>query len=170
VAVKILETDRLVLRRLSLDDAPFILELVNEPSWLQYIGDKGVRTPEDARKYLREGPMAMYQRSGFGLYRVERKDDGEPMGMCGLIKRDTLPDVDIGFAFLPRFWGQGYAREAAAAVLALGKDTLGLKRIVAITNPDNESSIRLLESLGFRFETVLRLSADGAETKLFAHG
>jgi RimJ/RimL family protein N-acetyltransferase len=168
--MKVLETDRLVLRRFSTDDAAFVLELLNEPAWLRFIGDKGVRTLEDARQYLLNGPMAMYERSGFGLYRVERKEDGVPMGMCGLLKRDTLKDVDIGFAFLPRFWGKGYAREAAAAVLALGKASLGLERIVAITNPDNDSSIRLLESLGFRFEEMLRLSSDGAETKLFAHG
>jgi RimJ/RimL family protein N-acetyltransferase len=164
----VLQTERLILRRLTLDDAAFILELVNEPSWLQFIGDRGVRNLEDARNYLVKGPLAGYDRVGFGLYLVESKDSGVPMGMCGLIKRDTLPDVDIGFAFFPRFWGQGYAYEAAAAVLAYGRKTLGLKRIVAITDPDNHSSIKLLERLGLKFEQLIQLSGDSMKLKLFA--
>ncbi len=166
--MKVLETDRLVLRKLTLEDAPFILQLVNEPSWIQFIGDRGVRNLEDARNYMLKGPMSMYEQVGFGLYLVELKEGGVPMGMCGLIKRDNLPDVDIGFAFLPRFWGQGYAYEAASAVMAYGRNALGLKRIVAITDPDNHSSIKLLERLGLKFEQFIQLSGDSLTLKLFA--
>ena len=166
--MKVLETDRLILRRLTLDDAPFILRLVNEPSWIQFIGDRGVRNLDDARNYMLKGPMVMYERAGFGLFLVELKEGGVPMGMCGLIKRDNLPDVDIGFAFLPRFWGQGYAYEAAAAVLAYGRNVLGLQRIVAITDPDNHSSIKLLERLGLKFEQMIQLTGDSIMLKLFA--
>jgi RimJ/RimL family protein N-acetyltransferase len=165
--VIVAETERLRLRPLTVEDAAFVLELVNEPSWLQFIGDKGVRTLEDARTYIEAGPMAMYARLGFGLYVTERKSDGAPMGMCGLIKRDGLDDVDIGFAFLPRYWGRGYAYEAAAAVMDFGKRIIGLTRIVAITSPDNESSARLLEKLGLRFDRMVRLSDDGKEDRLF---
>ena len=164
----ILETDRLYLRQLTLEDAGFILELVNEPAWLRFIGDRGIRTADDAQAYLLNGPVESYQRRGFGLYRVELKADGSPLGICGLIKREALPDVDIGFAFLANFWGQGYATESASAVLAFAQNTLGLKRIVAITDPANERSIRILEKLGLRFEQMVRLSDDGSELKLFA--
>lgn len=165
----ILETERLILRRLSLDDAGFILELLNEPGWLRFIGDKGVRTLEDARSYILKGPVEMYARHGFGLYLTELKKDGTPVGLCGLIKRDALKDVDLGYAFLRRFWGNGYAYEAASAVMAYAKATLGLERIVAITTPDNGSSIALLEKAGFAFEGMVQLPGDGAELKLFAH-
>lgn len=163
----IVETERLTLRRLTVDDAEFVFALLNEPSWLRFIGDKGVRTLEDARAYIENGPVAMYQRFGFGLYVTERRTDGVPMGMCGLIKRDGLDDVDIGFAFLPAYWGRGYAFEAAAAVMDYGRNVIGLTRIVAITAPDNESSARLLEKLGLRFDRMIRLSADAKEDRLF---
>jgi RimJ/RimL family protein N-acetyltransferase len=166
--LKVLETDRLILRRLSPDDAEFILELLNDPSFLRFIGDKGVRTLDDARDYILNGPVDMYNRLGFGLYLTELKEGGAPIGICGLIKRDSLEDVDIGFAFLPRFCAKGYACESAAAVLAFGRSALGLNRIVAITKPDNHNSIRVLEKLGFRFERMIRLSADAPEVKLFA--
>lgn len=163
----IAETERLTLRRLTVDDAEFVFALLNEPSWLRFIGDKGVRTLEDARAYIENGPMVMYERLGFGLYVTERRKDGVPMGMCGLIKRDGLDDVDIGFAFLPAYWGRGYAFEAAAAVMDYGRNVIGLTRIVAITAPDNESSARLLEKLGLRFDRMVRLSADAKEDRLF---
>ena len=110
---QVLETDRLILRQLSIEDDAFILELVNDPLWLRFIGDRGVRTLDEARNYILKGPVAMYERAGFGLYLVERKIDGVPMGICGLIKRDVLDDVDLGFAFLPEYRGQGYATESA---------------------------------------------------------
>lgn len=165
--MNILETERLFLRQFSAQDAEFILELVNEPSFIQNIGDRGVRTLEDARAYILNGPVASYAKNGFGLYLVALKETGESIGMCGLIKRDTLEDVDIGYAFLPKFWGKGFAVEAARAVRDFAKDVIGLKRVVAITDPANEGSIRVLEKIGLRFERMVRLSADDIELKLF---
>lgn len=164
----IAETERLVLRWLRAGDSRFILELVNGPSWLRYIGDKGVNSIADAENYIRKGPLEMYARLGFGLCLVENKEDAQPIGICGLIKRDTLDDVDLGFAFLPKFWGQQYAFESASAALLYGQDVLGISRIVAITSPDNDRSIRLLERLGFCFERNVCLNADGEELKLYA--
>ena len=161
----VLQTGRMALRRLTPADAPFIRDLVNEPSWIRFIGDRGVRTEEDARAYLLKGPIAMYERHGFGLWLCEAKATGEALGICGLIKRDTLDDVDLGFAFLPRHWGQGYAHEAAAAVLDYGRAVLELDRIVAITSPDNVPSIRLLEKLGLRLERTFEIA--GVPTQLF---
>ena len=161
----VLQTGRMTLRRLTPADAPFIRELVNEPSWIRFIGDRGVRTEEDARAYLLKGPIAMYERYGFGLWMCESRESGEALGICGLIKRDTLEDVDIGFAFLPRYWGRGYAHESAAAVLDYGREVLELDRIVAITSPDNTSSIRLLEKLGLRLEKTFEVG--GMPTQLF---
>lgn len=165
--MNVLETDRLILRRLTPEDAAFILELLNEPSWLRFIGDKGVRTLDDARSYIVNGPIAMYERCGFGLYLTALKADGAPIGMCGLIKRDSLQDVDIGFAFLPRFWGNGYAYESAAAVMAYGKSALGLERIVAITSPDNHGSINVLGKIGLKLERAMRLPGEEQDTLLF---
>lgn len=164
----VLQTERLVLRELVLDDAPFALELLNEPGWLRYIGDRGVRSVEAAREYLLNGPIKMVREHGFGLYAVTRRSDGTPLGMCGLIKRPTLDDVDIGFAFLARHEGQGYGLESAQAVLAHGRRVHGLQRVVAITSVDNERSIRLLLKIGLRFEKLIRLQDDGEEVKLFA--
>jgi RimJ/RimL family protein N-acetyltransferase len=138
--LNVIETDRLILRHLTTEDAAFILALMNDPSWLQFIGDNGVRTLEDACNYIVYGPVAMYARVGFGLYLTALKEDRTPIGICGLIKRDSLEDVDIGFAFLPQFWSQGYAYESASAVIAHGRQVLGLQRIVAITSLDNQRS------------------------------
>ena len=166
--MKVLETERLILRRVTVEDSEFILELLNDPSWLRFIGDKGVRTLDDARGYILKSLVSLYERLGFGLYLTELKDEGIPIGICGLIKRDALEDVDLGFAFLPQFRGEGYAYESASAVMAYGKRAFGLNRMVAITTPDNDSSARLLEKLGFNFERMVRLSEDGAEVNLFA--
>ena len=163
----VLETERLVLRRLCLDDAAFILKLLNEPAFLHFIGDKGVRSLDDARAYLRQGPIASYEHHGFGLYRVEIKTSGVPIGICGLLKRDTLDDVDVGFAFLPAFWLQGYAFESASAVLAYGKHTLGLRRIVAVTQPNNVGSIKTLEKAGLAFERMVRFAEEDDEIRLY---
>ena len=141
--------------------------LLNEPSWIRFIGDRGVRTLDDARAYIENGPVDMYHRLGFGLYMVERKEDGAPLGMCGLIKRKGLDDVDIGFAYRPAYWSKGYAFEAAAAVLQYAKNTLGLRRIVAITDPENASSRKLLEKLGFKFEKMIALAEGQSEIMLF---
>ena len=164
----LLETERLTLRHLAPEaDAEFILALLNEPSFLQYIGDKNVRTLDNARDYIRNGPVKSYAENGFGLFRVGLKDDGRAIGICGLIKRDTLPDPDIGFAFLPDYWNKGYAYESAAAVLQHAREALRFQRILAITAPDNEPSARLLAKIGLRFERLVRLSEDTAEVKLF---
>ena len=150
----VLQTERLTIRQLTGDDAPFILTLLNEPSFLRYIGDKKVRNVEDARQYIHNGPAASYARHGFGLCLVELKDTAAPIGMCGLLKREELPDPDIGFAFLPDFWNKGLAFEAATAVLNDARNRLNLTRILAIVNPDNAPSIKLLEKLGFKFERL----------------
>lgn len=165
-----LVTPRLVLRRFTGDDAPFVLALLNDPDWLKYIGDNGVRTLDDARSYLREGPIAMYERFGFGLLAVDLKDDGRTIGMCGLIRREGVADVDIGYAFLPAFRARGLAREAASAVLALGHGTLRIPRIVAFTAPDNERSARLLGEIGMRLERTTVLPNSAEELLLFASG
>lgn len=164
--MKILETERLILRLQTTDDAAFILELLNDPSWLQFIGDRCVRTLDDARAYILNGPVRMYEQFGFCLYLVERKEDHAQIGICGLVKRDSLKDVDIGFAFLPKYWSKGYAYEASSAVMLYGKDTLGLTRIVAITTQENQASTSLLEKLGFQFEKLIQLANDPEELKL----
>lgn len=165
--MKVIETDRLILRWLSTDDAAFILKLLNDPSWLRFIGDKGVRTLENARNYILTGPMDMYSRLGFGLYLTELKEGRIPIGICGLIKRESLEDVDIGFAFLSSFQSKGYAYEAASATMAHGIEQLGLKRIVAITSKDNHESSRLLEKIGMKIERIVILPHDTEELKLF---
>ena len=164
----VLETERLFLREFSLADAQFVLTLLNEPSFLCYIGDKKVRDINGAEQYLLNGPIGSYKKHGFGLYAVELKESSTLIGMCGLLKRQELEDVDIGFAFLPDFWNRGFAFEAAAAVMKYADDILKLKRIVAITSLDNEASIKLLDRLGFTFESVIKLSKDGGDVKLFA--
>jgi RimJ/RimL family protein N-acetyltransferase len=166
--VKILETKRLLLREFAPGDHAFILELLNEPGWLRHIGDRGLRTEEAAHDYIVRVPMAMYARTGFGLWAVQHKDDGTLLGMCGLIRRDTLADVDIGFAFLERHHGRGYAVEAAAAVLAHGRRVFGLARIVAITSVDNTPSMRVLEKIGLGFERLVTLGDDREPVRLFA--
>ena len=163
----VIETPRLILRHLTLDDAPFILELLNDPDWLRHIGDKNVHSLDDARAYLTNGPIDMVARLGFGLLAVERRDDAAIIGMCGLIKRDTLEDVDIGFAFLPAYRGAGYAQEAAEATLAWGREALGLPRIVAIVSPKNAASAKLLERCGLRRESQIELPGKDA-VDLFA--
>jgi ribosomal-protein-alanine N-acetyltransferase len=165
--MNVLTTERLALRHLTHDDAEFILELVNEPAFIQNIGDKGVRSIGDARDYIENGPIASYTRLGFGLYRVELKATGVPIGMCGLVRRAGLEDVDIGYALLERFWGQGYAYEAAQAVMDYGRTVLGLPRIVAVIAPDNRASARVLEKLGLRFEKAIDLPGYDTESHLF---
>ncbi len=161
------ETERLTLRLLCADDAPFIMGLLNEPSFLQFIGDKGVRTLEAAGGYI-TGQVQSYERYGFGLYLAIRTADGVPLGICGLVKRDALPDVDLGFAFRPPFWSRGYAFEAAEAVLRHATGPLGLAQVLAIADAGNVSSIRLLDKLGFLDGGLVRLVPDGAELKLFS--
>lgn len=164
----ILETERLLLRHLNDDDAEFMLELLNDPSFIQNIGDRKIRTLDGAKVYINKGPAASYARNGFGLYLVQLKETGESIGICGLIRRDQLKDVDIGYAFLPRYWSKGYAIESALAVKQEARDTIGLKRIVAIVDPRNEGSIRVLEKLGMKFEKMVKLADDDIELRLFS--
>jgi ribosomal-protein-alanine N-acetyltransferase len=164
---QVLETERLVLRFFDFDDSEFIVRLLNEPSFIEHIGDKGVRSLKDARQYLLKGPLDSYERFGYGLNMVELKESGESIGMCGLVRRDNLDDADIGYAFLEQYWSRGYARESAGAVLNHARNTLGLDRIVAIVTPGNHSSIRLLEKIGLTFECMIRLNGDDEELQFF---
>ncbi|GAB3831111.1 GNAT family N-acetyltransferase [Pontibacter rugosus] len=164
----ILETERLLLDEITTDDAAFIRELLNDPSWLQNIGDRGVRTLNDATAYIKSGPMKSYKRLGFGLYLIKLKESKAPIGVCGLLKREVLEDNDIGYALLPKYTGKGYALEAAAGVVAYAKNTLGLKRIVGFTIPANPSSIRVLEKLGMQYVGTMQLSANDEVCNLYA--
>ena len=167
--VDVIRSERMVLRQLEVSDADFIRELLNEAAFLRFIGDKGVRTLDDAREYILQGPMDSYARRGFGLYAACLRD-GAPLGICGLVKRDGLADVDVGFAFLARHRSKGYAVESAAAVLAHARTVLRIQRIVAITAPDNWSSIAVLERIGLEFERTVRLAQDTTELQLFGAG
>jgi [ribosomal protein S5]-alanine N-acetyltransferase len=162
-----LETPRLSLRRFEFADAPFVVTLLNQPSFIANIGDRGVRSIEDAHCYLREGPMAMYEKHGFGLWQVLRNSDGAPLGMCGLLKRDNLPDVDIGYAFLPEYWGAGFALEAAEATVRHGARKFGLKRVIAVVSQGNTASMRVLEKLGLQYERMFAMRPDEPEVRLY---
>jgi RimJ/RimL family protein N-acetyltransferase len=165
-SVSVIRTARLDLRELDFGDAEFILELLNEAGFIRFIGDKGVRTLSDARNYIQQGPMDSYGRNGFGLYAACLRD-GTPIGICGLVKREGLNDPDVGFAFLSRYWSSGYAVESAAAVLTHARNTLRIEQVVAITSPDNWSSIAVLEKIGLKFERMIRLVDHSPELKLF---
>ena len=161
-------TARLTVRELTHADAPFIVSLLNDPAFIRNIGDRGVRTEEDAREYLDAGPLSSYARHGFGLCAVTLKGTGEPIGICGLLRRDGLPAPDLGFALLPQFCGQGYAFEAASAVKADAHARLGVRTLLAIVNPDNVPSIRLLERLGFAPAGTTTLTPGGPDLRLYA--
>ena len=161
-------TPRLVIRELTFADAPFIVTLLNDPAFILNIGDRGVRAPEDACEYLTAGPLASYARHGFGLGAATLATTGEPIGICGVLRRAELTEPDLGFAFLPQFRGQGYAFEAASAVKADAHARLGLATLLAIVNPVNVSSIRLLGKLGFAREGSVRLSGESIDLHLFA--
>jgi RimJ/RimL family protein N-acetyltransferase len=163
----VIETQRLTLREFSSGDAAFILQLLNEEGFLRFIGDKGVRTLSDARDYLSQGPVQSYRSHGFGLYLASSREDGTPIGMCGLVKRDALADVDLGFAFLMRYWSMGYAAESAAAVLRYGREALRLKRIVAITAVENQASMAVLRKIGMVPEGKITLVTGGPDLNLF---
>ena len=158
--MKVLETQRLALRRMVPSDAPFMLDLLNDPAWIRYIGDRGVRTIEGAREYLETRIISAYERLGFGLWMVEHRQERRPMGICGLVKRDALPEVDLGFAFMPQYRGQGYAYESALAVREHATRALGLARLLAITSPVNVDSARLLGRLGFALESEMPWAGD----------
>jgi [ribosomal protein S5]-alanine N-acetyltransferase len=172
----VLETERLRLRELTLDDAPFVLRLLNDPSFLRYIGDRGVRNLTDARRYIACGMRDSYSRHGFGLWLVElpalsgqSSATGYGIGLCGMVSRAGLPSPDIGFAFLPAWWSQGYAHEAAAAVMAHAQRVIGLRRVLAIASPRNASSLRLLSKLGFAYERDVLMPGESEPVAMFAH-
>jgi RimJ/RimL family protein N-acetyltransferase len=164
----IASTERLLIRELSVHDASFIFRLVNSPSWLRYIGDRNVKSEEDAKKYLKNGPLKSYDDNGFGLYLVTLRADQTPVGMCGLIKRPDFDSPDIGFAFLPEYEGKGYGFESASVVLDYCKTEFQLKRILGITLEANKSSVRLLEKLGLIFERKFIYEPTKEELMLYA--
>jgi [ribosomal protein S5]-alanine N-acetyltransferase len=163
----VLETARLRLRRLSGDDAPFMLQLLNDPSFIRNIGDRGVRDIEGARRYVMGGAVASHEKHGYGFDLVELKSTGEAVGICGLVRRDYLDDPDIGYAFLPQFTGLGYAVESATAVLARARGELGLPRVLAIVSPGNERSIRVLTKIGLRYERMITPPGESEAIRLF---
>ena len=163
----VVETDRLVLRKFTLDDAPFILELLNDRDFVRFIGDRMVRTLDDARVYIEDRLIRSYGTHGYGLYHTARKSDGAAIGMCGLVRRDALEAADIGYALLPEYRGAGFAREAAAAVLTFARDTLGLPRVLAIVQPENVDSVSLLQSIGMTFERSITLAPGESELHLY---
>jgi len=162
-----LSTERLELRHLDAGDAPFMLELLNDQSFIANIGDRGVRTVEDAARYIQDRMVPSYARYGYGLYLVELRATGAAIGICGLVRRDYLDDPDIGFAFLPQFLGQGYALESATAVRAHAFETLGLPRLLAITSPHNTRSMHLLEKIGLRFERMITPPGEAGQIRLY---
>ena len=164
----VVDTERLQLTRLSYAHCEFIFGLVNEPSFKQFIGDKEVHSLEDARRYLREGPIGSYEEHGYGLFLVSVRESAMPAGICGLVKREEFDDPDLGFAFLKRFRRLGYASESARAVLEHGFDELGLRRIIAMADPDNEPSVRLLQTLGFVYERKVRMPEDDYDINLYS--
>ena len=168
ILLKILETERLNLRTFSLNDAAFLLEQMNEPAFLLYVGDRGLRTLDDAREFIKKRLIAHYDKNGFSFYVAERKEDDEIIGMCGLVDRDGLDGVDIGFAILPAHWKNGYAYEASQAVMLHARDDIGLKRVLAITDPRNKPSNALLKKLGMTHVSMVTLPGDTKEDNLYA--
>lgn len=163
----VLETDRLRIREFTLQDTAFIIELLNSPGWLKYIGDRQVHTLEQATAYLQNGPVKSYAENGFGLWMVELKKDGTPIAMCGIIRRDFLQHPDIGFALLPAFMGQGYAFEMASAVQSYATNSLKLEKLCAIVLAENEHSIKLLNKLHFRPHATIIYPGTDDELLLF---
>jgi RimJ/RimL family protein N-acetyltransferase len=165
----IAETNRLLISKFTTEDAPFFKELVNTPNWLKFIGDRHIKTIEDAKKRIQEGHLKSYQINGFGFYKLLLKgENNKPIGTCGLVKRETLDDVDIGFAMLPDYEGKGFGYESSLAVMKLAKNKFKLQRIIAITLATNPNSIKLLEKLGLSFEKTVKPFEDDEELLLFA--
>lgn len=164
---EILRTERLILRHLTEDDAPFVLELLNERGFIDNIGDRGVRDLDAARRYVTEGPGSSYRQHGYGLWAVVLISTGAVIGICGLVKREGLEHADIGYAFLERTWGRGFAVEAAAAVLDHARRIIGLDTIVAITAPGNIGSISVLKKIGLTAAGTIRLPSHDGESAYF---
>ena len=164
----IAETPRLRLRELTADDADFVFRLVNEPSFLTNIGDKGVKSLADARRFILEGSWTCQPKPGYGQFLVELRGEGTPVGVCGLLYRETLGVTDVGFAFLPPYWRRGYAFEAASAVMEYGRSELGIERIVGLTSADNPASIKVLKKVGMKFERAVKMDDEDPGTDLYA--
>lgn len=152
---EVLRTERLALRQFTIDDADFIVRLLNQPSFLEFIGDRGVRTIDDAVAYINSGPLKSYDENGYGLWAVTPSDDNTIMGMAGIMKKPWLPNPDIAYAFLPEYWSRGYAYEAAAAVLEHARTQLSIPTLVAVISAANHASIRIIEKLGFQFDRAI---------------
>lgn len=163
------ETDRLKLRPFNLNDSLFIIQLLNSPGWLEFIGDRNVKTEEQAKNYLIKGPILSYRQNGFGLSMVELKTDTIPIGMCGILKRESLENPDIGFAFLPEFTGQGYAYEITKATLTYASVNLNMPVVWAITVSANASSIKLLEKIGMRYKNKFSFPNEKEELLLYSN-
>lgn len=163
----VIETQRLILRKFTVEDAAFMLKLLNTPNWLRFIGDRNVRTLEEAKQYLINGNIRSYREYGFGFYVVVIKETQESIGICGIVKREGLEDVDIGFAFFQQFMGKGYGYEAASAVLNYALNDLKIKRIVSIVDPENVVSIALIKKIGLQFEKMIQMSPKDIELMLF---
>ncbi|HEX4510878.1 MAG TPA: GNAT family N-acetyltransferase [Burkholderiaceae bacterium] len=163
----VLRTQRLLLRWFTPEDAEFVRRLLNDPAWLRHIGDRGVRTRKQATAWIRARLVEPYGRLGFGFWAMERLVDGHLIGLCGLVQRDTLPHADVGYALMPAWRGQGYAREAAVACMRYGREVLGLPAIWGITSPSNADSARVLEDLGLRRDGVRHLAGDATPTQVF---
>ena len=164
----IVETKRLLLRKINVEDAAFVLRLVNEPSFLSNIGDKGLKNLPDAERFISEGYWTNQEHPGYGMFLVALKDGGEPIGGCGLLYRKVLDVTDIGFAFLPEYWNRGFAYEAAEAMMKYGYSVLGVKKIVGLTSEDNFGSINLLKKLGMDFKKIVKMSDDDPGTVLYS--
>ena len=163
-----LETERLYLRRVTLDDADLMLAIWNDPAFVRNVGDRGIRTTEQAREAMQAGALKLYADYGYGPYSMVLKSDGSQIGICGLFRRDNLEDPDIGFAVLPDFCSRGYAGEAALAVLKHARDDLGLRKLTAIVSPDNAPSIGLIEKLGLVFERMITMPGDDEAISLYS--
>ncbi|AXY03047.1 N-acetyltransferase [Vibrio alfacsensis] len=165
--MRTLYTERLILRLVSVEDAPFILELYNQPDFYRFVGDKQIRSLEEAERYIQDNMLRMQERKGVSLLVVETKANNQPIGICGLVKRDTLTAFDIGYGYLPAAYGKGYAIEAAQAVMRHARDGMQIENLVAITNNDNHRSISLLGKLGFQFERVEQTYDNGRTLQLY---
>ena len=162
-----METERLSLREVALDDAPFMLELLNSPGFLENIGDRGVRDEDQARAYIEERVLGSYRDHGFGMWLALQKIDRAPVGLAGLVRREGLDVPDVGYAFVPKVWGRGYAQEAAAAVLAHAQGPLGIPKLAAITSPENFASMAVLRKIGFTYRGVIQLPGVDRESTHF---
>ncbi|EKO3782356.1 GNAT family N-acetyltransferase [Vibrio harveyi] len=165
--MKTLTTKRLTLRLVSVEDAPFILELYNQPDFYRFVGDKQIRTLEEAKRYIQDNMLRMQELKGVSLLVVETNHDKQPVGICGLVKRDTLTAFDLGYGYLPSAYGKGYAKEAASVVVDFAREEMNIENLVAITNNDNIRSISLLEKLGFQFERVEQTYNNGRTLQLY---